>query len=173
MNRPKAIGTAAETATVRALRRLGFPHAERRALTGTLDQGDVTGCPGVVWEVKGGTAAKTASDGQVAEWLAETERERVNAGADIGVLVLQRAGVGAANADRWWAVIDLPRLPGLSDETWGVLIGGPFQVRMTLATACTWLRRQGYGSELAPGSPQEPAGAPNGPDATKDQGDAA
>ena len=143
MNRPKAIGTAAETATVRALRRLGFPHAERRALTGTLDQGDITGCPGVAWEVKGGTAAKTASDGQVAEWLAETERERVNAQAEVGVLVLQRAGVGAANADRWWAVMQMPvrTIEGRPTGHW-------VPCRMTLEQACMVLRLWGYGSPL-------------------------
>ena len=170
MNRPKAIGTAAETAVVRALRRLGFPHAERRALTGTLDQGDITGCPGIVWEVKGGTAAKTASDGQVAEWLAETERERVNAQAEVGVLVLQRAGVGAANANRWWVVMQMPvaEWPEGGGNT-----GHLVPCRMTLEQACMVLRLWGYGSEVAPGSPGEPLGAPNGAQGSPSEGDAA
>ena len=140
MNRPKAIGTAAETAVVRALRRHGFPHAERRALTGTLDQGDVTGCVGIVFEIKGGAAAKTASDGQVAEWLAETERERVNAGADIGVLVLQRAGIGAGNADRWWAVLRW-QVARPVEPDW-------VPVRATLADACRVLRGWGFGTPM-------------------------
>ena len=59
--RPKDIGTAAETAVVRFLRDNGFPLAERRALHGSTDRGDITGTPGLVWEVKGGDAAKTAS----------------------------------------------------------------------------------------------------------------
>ena len=143
VNRPKAIGTATETAVVKALRRHGFPHAERRALAGTLDQGDVTGCPGIVFEVKGGTAAKTASDGLVVEWLAETERERVNAGAEVGVLVLQRAGIGPANADRWWAVLQMPvrTIEGRATGEW-------VPCRMTLADACRVLRLWGYGSPL-------------------------
>jgi hypothetical protein len=146
VNRPKAIGTATETAVVRALRRLGFPGAERRALTGTLDQGDVTGCVGICWEVKGGTAAKTASDGQVAEWLAETERERVNAGADIGVLVLQRSGIGPANADRWWAVV--PASEFLWARTAYRLDAGTFPVRMQLGDLCSWLTLAGYGTAV-------------------------
>ena len=36
-NRPKAIGTAAETAVVRYLAAHGFPAAERRALHGARD----------------------------------------------------------------------------------------------------------------------------------------
>ena len=44
-NRPKAIGTAAETAVVRYLAAHGFPAAERRALHGATDLGDITGTP--------------------------------------------------------------------------------------------------------------------------------
>ena len=39
-NRPKAIGTAAETAVVRYLAAHGFPAAERRALHGATDLGE-------------------------------------------------------------------------------------------------------------------------------------
>lgn len=134
--RPKDIGTAAETAVVRALRQHGFPHAERRALAGAYDLGDITGTPGIVWEVKGGNAAKTASDGQVEKWLDETECERRNAGATYGVLVLQRAGIGAANAHRWWAVTRSP----FFDMAW----------RTTLANQCYVLRAAGYGEPLVP-----------------------
>jgi hypothetical protein len=153
VNKPKAIGTAAETAVVRALRRLGFPGAERRALTGALDQGDVTGCVGICWEVKGGAAARTASDGQVAEWLAETEKERANAGADIGVLVLQRSGVGAANADRWWAVVTVGTV--WACHPWAAGTPTPFvsaaPVRMLLSDVCGLLRLAGYGSRVEEG----------------------
>ena len=136
VNKPKAIGTAAETAATRAVQRNGFPHAERRALRGIQDAGDITGTPGVCWEVKGGQAAKAAGDGQVAQWLAETERERVAARADFGVLVLQRAGIGPANAERWWAVLDIGT------------VSGPLYVRMHLADACRYLRQLGYGQPL-------------------------
>lgn len=138
MNRPKARGTAAETAVVRALRNLGFPHAERRALAGVHDLGDITGTPGICWEVKGGDAARTASDQKITDWLAETEKERGNAGADIGVLVVQRKAVGAANAHRWWAIMPA--------NAW--ILGAAkhdFAVRMLLADACTLLRAAGYG----------------------------
>lgn len=137
--RPRDIGTAAETAVERCLHRNGFPHAEKRRQRGTLDPGDITGIPGLVIEVKGGEAARSASDAQVAAWLEETERERVNVGADIGVLVLQRRGVGLANAERWWAVLRL-----------GVIHGGAENapVRMLLADMCWLLRVWGYGDPL-------------------------
>lgn len=148
-NKPKARGTAAETAVVRAIRPRGWPHAERRALAGVHDLGDITGTPGICWEVKGGDAARNASDGQITDWLAETEKERGNAGADIGVLVVQRGGVGAANAHRWWAHLTLGQVLTLGN---GVSLGGsrvnPLPVRLLLEHACVLLREAGYGQPI-------------------------
>jgi hypothetical protein len=137
-NRPRALGTFAESAVVRFLRANGFPAAERRALHGSLDQGDVTGIPLVCVEIKGGNAAKTASDLQVTAWLHETETERVNARADIGVLVLQRAGFGPDRAGFWWAIVPAGLL----------LPGAAFPVRMHLRDAAWLLRDRGYGEPL-------------------------
>lgn len=150
MNRPKQIGTSAETAVVRAIRTRGFPHAERRALAGALDLGDLTGTPGICWESKGGDAAKDASDGQIAAWMVETERERVNAGASIGVLVTQRRGVGAANAHRWWAWLPLWQVAELANGTDFYVHANArnIPVRMLLDDACTLLRAAGYGEPL-------------------------
>ncbi len=99
--RPKDIGTAGETAVVKYLQSSGFPHAERRALHGNTDMGDITGTPGLVWEVKAGEAAMTASDNQVCAWLRETATECDNAGAEMGTLVVQRR---RKNPRDWWAV---------------------------------------------------------------------
>lgn len=150
--RPKDIGTATETAVVRYLRANGFPHAERRALTGSLDCGDITGIPGVAFEVKGGTAAKIASDGQVHLWLAETEAERVNAKADVGVLVMQRAGVGVVNAGRWFAVLDSWTLANLMADLAPPSRTSPrVPVRMFLGDLVHLLRWAGYGTPLEQG----------------------
>lgn len=148
MNKPKAIGTKAETAVARYLQAHGFPHAERRSLRGVLDAGDITGCPGVCIEVKGGDAAKSASDLLVADWLAETEAERVNAGADIGLLVLQRRGVGPANAGRWWAVLTLPVLAAITHGRNPVGVRGTMPVRVLFCDAVRLLRGAGYGQPL-------------------------
>ncbi len=152
VNRPRNIGTAAESAVVRVLHANGFPHAERRQLRGNLDCGDVTGTPGVVWEVKGGTAARTASDGQVAAWLAETDRERLNAAADIGVLVVARKGIGAANAGRWWVVLPMWQAAWAArPNTWPQVAGADptlrdRPVRLHLVDMCALLVATGYGS---------------------------
>src|SRR5690606_41690620 len=101
MSRAKDTGTRAETAVVRYLQANGSPHAERRALRGRQDAGDITGTPGICWEVK--ARKRPISDTDVAAWLVETETEAAAADAEIGVLVVRRPGVGEAHAGRWWA----------------------------------------------------------------------
>jgi hypothetical protein len=96
--------------------------------------------------VKGGEAAKSASDLLVADWLAETEKERVNARADVGVLVLQRRGVGPANAGRWWAVMPTYQVVQL---VVGLCLPDPpylAPVRMCLADTVDLLRFGGFGT---------------------------
>ena len=61
-NRSKDTGTNAETAVATYLRSTGyFPNAERRALAGAYDRGDLTGIGDLVIEVKAGAAAEKAS----------------------------------------------------------------------------------------------------------------
>lgn len=157
-NKPKAIGTACETAVARYAQAHGFPHAERIALHGALDEGDVQLCPGVVVEVKGGKRAETASDALVAAWLAETEVERRNRGADVAILVLKRKGKGAPNAGSWWAILPgwafallvplgYPGVACYADDYAYALAPLP-AVRMTLADAVDLLRRAGYGDPI-------------------------
>ena len=113
VTRSKDIGTRAETQVVRFLAANGWPSAERRALHGSLDQGDVTGTPGLVWEVKGGEAAKCASDKLISAWFDEAQVEARNAGADYGFLVVQRR---QKNERDWWAVIGVCDLASLIAE---------------------------------------------------------
>jgi hypothetical protein len=90
VSRERQIGTAWETKVVEFLRANGFPFAERRALAGALDKGDITGIPGVVVE------AKREQRTDLSGWLREAHTERDNAGADIGVVWAWRRGKGSA-----------------------------------------------------------------------------
>lgn len=148
MSRSKDIGTAAETAVVRYLRTAGWPSAERRALAGALDQGDITGTPGLVWEVK--SRKKPVSDGDVDGWMGETETERRNAGVELGVLVVRRAGVGPGNARRWWAylsAVDVAALVNLAAGHAVVFPAAPLRpVRLLLCDAVALLHGAGYGT---------------------------
>jgi len=101
MSRNKAKGTSAETAVVNYLIANGYVHAERRALAGVNDKGDIAGLPGVCIEVK---AHKSYS---IPAWLKELAVEKVNAKAQVGILVVKPVGVGSANTGNWWAIMPL------------------------------------------------------------------
>jgi Holliday junction resolvase len=90
MSRSRAKGTTWETAIVNFLRDHGAPHAERRALGGTKDRGDIAGVPGVVFE------AKNAAKAELGVWLAEAEAERVNDRAELAVVWHKRRGKASA-----------------------------------------------------------------------------
>lgn len=161
-NKSKQRGTAAETAVVRAARTRGFPHADRLALTGNKDRGDVrltTGLTaGVVIEVKGGQMARSHTDRMVEAWLDETAVAKSHTRADVSFLVVQRAGVGAPNAHRWHAYW---RHQWLTALTGGPMVDpfpvGLVPVRLTLEHSLWMLRAHGYGEPLEAVVPDDAA----------------
>lgn len=99
MSREKAKGTAAESAVVRALRDFGWRHAERRALHGTHDLGDITGLdPRVCIEVKDHARLDLAG------WLDEANKEKRNAHAEVGAVWAKRRG--KSSAENWYVLMD-------------------------------------------------------------------
>jgi hypothetical protein len=89
VSRNKAKGTRAESAVVDYLRRLHWPHAERRALQGAKDRGDIAGVYDVVIEVKDHAALA------LAEWVDEATVEGVNADCTVAVVWHKRRGKGS------------------------------------------------------------------------------
>lgn len=108
-NRPKQIGTAAETAVLKIVKPY-FPDAHRLVLVGQQDRGDIRLNRDWIVEVKGGKQTLQVGDKKLDGWTTELYNEIIHAGATSGFLVLQRAGFGAQNAHRWWAYISLGRL---------------------------------------------------------------
>jgi hypothetical protein len=108
MSKAKQKGTAAETAVVKYLKENGFPYAERRALTGTLDKGDITGCGPIVFEVK--NHAKI----DLAGWIKELESETVNAQATTGCVVAKKRGT--TDPGNWYAVMPFEWMVWLMKE---------------------------------------------------------
>jgi len=148
VNRPKAIGTRGETGVVRCARDFGFPAARRLALAGANDEGDIELYPGVIAEVKTGKHAKQASLAQVDLWWMETEIERRNHGATVGLLVIQRAGYSPERAAYWRCFVGAPLVAMLQVRK-GVLIHEHnFPVEMTFAKAMHLLRGYGFGDPL-------------------------
>jgi Holliday junction resolvase len=91
-NPSKRKGTTWETAVVDYLREHGQPHAERRALCGNTDKGDLVGIPGVMIEAKN---EKTVT---LAAYADEVKAQTANAHASIGVAVVKRRNRGAGDA---------------------------------------------------------------------------
>lgn len=86
MSASKRKGTNWESAIVQYLRDNGVPHAERRALCGNKDRGDIAGIPGIAIE------AKSAARIELASWVDEAEKERANDGAQVGLVWVKRRG---------------------------------------------------------------------------------
>lgn len=82
----KRRGTAWESAIVTYLVGKGWMHAERRALAGSKDRGDIAGVVGVVIE------AKSAARVELAAWLDEANVEALNDRSRVGVVWFKRRG---------------------------------------------------------------------------------
>jgi hypothetical protein len=89
-SRNKAKGSAWERAIVDYLRAAGWPFAERRIAGAAKDRGDIAGVVGVVIE------AKNTASRNLAGWIEETELERVNDNAWLGVVWHKRTGKASA-----------------------------------------------------------------------------
>lgn len=101
-NPSKARGTAAETAVVGYLRARGWIHAERRALAGNLDRGDIAGVVGVTLEVK------SCKSFDLAGWLKEAQAEQANNGDHIGAVIAKKRGT--TNPADWYALMTFRQL---------------------------------------------------------------
>lgn len=100
--RPQDKGREAENFAVRFLSENGWPYAERKRLRGAKDQGDLTGTPGLMWEVK--YLGKSVS-ARMAAWMKQVDVQTVNARADYGILIVKPPGIGERNAGKFWAVM--------------------------------------------------------------------
>lgn len=129
-SKSKQKGTTAEREVVRYLQQW-WPAAERRALSGNKDKGDVAGIPGVVVEVK---AAQTQL---LTKWQRETLVERQNAGATACVLVVKRPYKPVAQWDAYLTRSPLDNLMDFSE-------GDPTWFRTDLALAVAILRALKY-----------------------------
>lgn len=90
----KARGTATERMAVRHLQ-TAWPEAERRALAGKFDRGDIIGVPHTTIEVKGERANR------LPEWKFETLTEQRNNGDLLCLLIVRRDYQPVGRWDAW------------------------------------------------------------------------
>jgi hypothetical protein len=119
-----------------------FPTAERLALKGEDDEGDIGHCGDFIFEVKGGKQTKQVGDVLLKTWMTEARVEAENRGVSFGVLVLQRAGFGAPRARRWWVWLDAEDFAELVTGIWAP--SGFVPIRMELGDFLDLLADQGY-----------------------------
>jgi hypothetical protein len=105
MSKSKDKGTWAESAVAYYLQCNGWPAAERRALRGGKDWGDIAGTPGVCWEVK---YVGKGQGIQMKPWMAELTTEMDNSRSPVGVLVMKTAKYGSMNTGSWYACMPAP-----------------------------------------------------------------
>jgi len=100
VNKSGRIGAEAETWVVEYMSKRGWPNADRRKTNGAKDRGDVnSGQSKLVVEVKADKGLNYS------EFLRQTEKERVSAGAAVGVCVVKPPGVGKRTMHRWWMLM--------------------------------------------------------------------
>ena len=108
MSKARQKGTAFETLIVNYLKKKGYPHAERRAMTGAQDKGDISFDRRFVLECKD---HKTLN---LSGWLKEALTESLNAGAEFPVVVAKRRGYGDPGDQ--YVVMDLRTFIDLYDR---------------------------------------------------------
>lgn len=146
-NREK--GAVAERQLVNWLRENGWPGAERAVRTGyrtatrtSADPGDVTGTPGLVWQMK--YTARFEKPSEFAANVAETEAQRAAAGADHGLLVQRRNGT--ADVGKWWVHVTGRAFAALLFPDREEVPEFECVARLTLAELVPLLWRAGYGT---------------------------
>lgn len=125
---------------VRLAREMGWPYAERRALTGGKDRGDITGIPGVVIQVK--DVVKQS----VGKWQEDTLQQMFNDDSLTCILVVKTK---YKNVREWDTYIPMYQLLYESDSmsfafTAGESDGDLEWARLDLAAAFKFLKAAGY-----------------------------
>ena len=100
-NRSGRKGWAGEAPVLDWLKKRGFFRAYRLRTQGVADKGDIGGIDEACIEVKNQGVYR------LAEWMQETEKEKANAKARIGALVVKPKGVGNTRVDSWWVITTL------------------------------------------------------------------
>ena len=108
MSKSRDKGTRFESEVVDYLKERGFPHAERRALGGHRDRGDIAGVPGWMLECKAEQRIDWAG------YADEVRRQQEHAGTPNGAAVIKRRG---HPVERAYVQLDLATFVRLVDES--------------------------------------------------------
>lgn len=104
MSTVKASGRETENSFVEYMKRRWNKVVERRRLTGSQDQGDITGWDNVCVEIKKATGDTV----NIREWLRQLADEKVNSGAEHAFIAARPKG--KPRPEDWYAIIPLEDL---------------------------------------------------------------
>lgn len=138
MGSNKDKGTRAETAVVRLAQEMGWPYAERRALQGGKDRGDIAGVLGVTIQVK------DVERKSIGKWQQDTLEQSFNDNTNTCMLVVKTY---RKNVRQWDTYIPLYQLLYESTSMARSFLRERSElpwVRMDLETAFQWLKEAGY-----------------------------
>lgn len=103
VNKPKNKGTKAETDTVNWAKKHEFYAADRIALSGVNDRGDVRITTGIMVQVKDGyTNNREPTDFQIDGWLKNAEKQRIRGEFDVVLLAHKRYMKADPDEWRWY-----------------------------------------------------------------------
>ena len=142
------VGKETERLVAAYLRSRGLDGVERSVRTGfataqrsVADAGDLTGWPGVCVQVKSLRPAN-AAERQTRQWLAETEQQRQQSGAGVGLLVVRRWGT--LNVGEWWCFLLARDLFGMADGHSATALRQLAPVRLELSDVVSMMQTWGW-----------------------------
>jgi hypothetical protein len=142
------VGKQTEQLVARYLRERGLAGVERAVRTGfraggreVADAGDLTGWPGVCVQVKSLRPAN-AAERQTRTWLAETESQRKQSGASVGLLVVRRWGT--LDVGEWWCFLLARDLFGMADGHSATALRQLAPVRLELSDVVDMMQTWGW-----------------------------
>lgn len=100
-NRSGKKGWAGESPVWNWFKDHGFHRSYRLRTQGVMDKGDIGGIDDIAIEIKNQGTYKFA------EWMKETEKEKANANARLGALVVKPKGIGETRVGSWWVMMTL------------------------------------------------------------------
>ena len=113
MSKQRDKGTKLESQVVKYLRsKLPFQEIERKALSGSKDQGDIRGFR--IRGLKCVIECKNCKKFELSKWMDEAEEERANADAEFAFVVFKRPGKGEAQMGETFVLTTLEDLAAIA-----------------------------------------------------------
>lgn len=117
MSRMKQIGTQHETDIKSWLNANGWPYADRRALSGAADKGDLRLSERIPFVIEAKSAKSTTDRASLGTFVSELEAEVENAQAESGAVIFKKRGT--TDVGKYYAILPVWMLNVLLTRAYG------------------------------------------------------